>query len=113
MSGSVHSAIDLKVHPEEKVVAIKILNPVGFKLLQVGQLSKCRTLHKGCPITLDQFHGKVPMISDNIWWIMHPVSRQFVAAFEDPQRGQLKELTLPRCVEVWNNLHALFFIGRY
>jgi hypothetical protein len=92
----------LTVQPEEKVVAIKVLNPVGFKLLQVSQLNKCRTLHKGCPISLDQYHGKTSMTLESVWWVLHPVSRQFIAAFEDPQRGQLKELTLPRCVEVRN-----------
>jgi len=78
----VHSAIDLTAHPEEKTVAIKILNPVGFKLLQVSQLGKCRTLHKGCPITIDQYHGNIPMTIENIWWVMHPVSRQIMAVFE-------------------------------
>lgn len=101
ISGSVHSAIDLRVHPEEKSVAVKILNPVGFKLFPSAQLGKCRTLHKGSPITLDQYHGKTSISVENIWWIMHTVSRQIIAAFEDPMRGQLKELTLPRCVEVW------------
>ena len=100
MSGSVHSAVDLSVHPEEKTVAIKVLNPVGYKLQPPTQIGKCRTLHKGSPITLDQYHGKSTMTVDNIWWIMHPISRQFIAAYEDPVRGQLQELSLPRCVEV-------------
>lgn len=101
VSGSVHSAVDLTTHPEERTVAIKVLNPVGFKLLQASQLSKSRTLHKGCPVSIDQYHSKSPMSLDSVWWVMHPVSRQFIAAFEDPHRGQLRELPLPRCVEIW------------
>lgn len=93
MSGSVHSAVDLTAQ-EEKAVAIKILNPVGFKLLQVSQIGKCRTLHKGSPITLDQYHGKFPMAIENIWWIMHPVSRQYIAAFEGRYFAMTQRLPL-------------------
>lgn len=101
VSGSVNAAVDLSVYPEERSVAIKILNPVGFKLLQPNQMKSCKTLHKGKELTLDQYHKKSPLVVENVWWIMHPMSRQFVPAYQDPESGKVKELTLPKCLEVW------------
>ena len=46
-SGSVYQAIDLSCLPEERMVAVKILNPVGFKLMPNSQLAKCTVVHKG------------------------------------------------------------------
>lgn len=97
-SGSVYQAIDSAT---ERPVAIKILNPVGFKLFPSGQLGKCTTLNKGHPLSLEQCSGKLPYNMENIWWLYHQPSRQILAAYEDPQRGQLRELTLPKCVEIW------------
>jgi serine/threonine protein kinase len=97
-SGSVYQAIDSAT---ERPVAIKILNPVGFKLLPSGQVGKCTTLSKGLPLSLEQCSGKHPYAVQNIWWLYHQQSRQILAAYEDPQRGQLRELTLPKCVEIW------------
>jgi hypothetical protein len=41
------------------------------------------------------------MASENVWWCVHPVSRQVVAAQVDARSGQLRELPLGRCIEVW------------
>jgi serine/threonine protein kinase len=85
----------------EKSVAIKILNPLGFKILPQGQLNKCVVASKGRALTPAQVHGKAPLTADNVWWLVHPQSEQAFAAYEDSARGQLRELTLPRCIEVW------------
>lgn len=100
-SGSVYQAIDLSCLPEERMVAVKILNPVGFKLMPNSQLAKCTIAHKGFPLTSDQCSGRSPFVADNVWWLLVQNTRQFVAAYEDPQRGQLRELPLPKCVEIW------------
>jgi hypothetical protein len=46
-SGSVYQANDLSTLPAERSVAIKILNPIGFKLIPGNQLSKCIVFRKG------------------------------------------------------------------
>ena len=97
-SGSVYQGLDTC---NQRQVAIKILNPVGFKLLPSSQIGKCNTLRKGLPLTFEQCSGKAALLEDNIWWLYHPASRQILAAYEDPQRGQLRELPLPKCVEMW------------
>lgn len=97
-SGSVYQATEPS---SEKSVAVKILNPLGYKNTIVGQINKCPVAVKGQPLSVDQIHGKVRMQVENIWWLMHPTTKQLFAAYEDPHRLQLRELPLPRCVEIW------------
>lgn len=99
-SGSVYQATDVS-DAEEKSVAVKILNPLGYKNAVVGQINKCSVAVKGQPLSLDQIHGKAPFSIDNVWWLIHPTSKELFAAFEDPHRAQLRELPLPKCVEIW------------
>lgn len=128
-SGSVYQAFDVSSCSGdivEKAVAIKILNPLGFKLLPYEQFkNKCSILTKGTPLTHDQVLGKVPFLAENVWWLYFTTSRQVIAAYEDPMRSQLRELALPKCVEVWgwsplginssqidlNNIEKLNFSG--
>ncbi|OQR83297.1 serine/threonine protein kinase [Thraustotheca clavata] len=37
----------------------------------------------------------------HVWWLVHQTSKQAIAAYEDPRSGSFRELTLPRCIEVW------------
>lgn len=100
-SGSVYQAYDTSSANSEKIVAIKILNPLGYKLLPVGQISKCIILSKGMKICQEQLLGKTPFNQENIWWILHSSTKEYIAAYEDPQRNQLRELPLTKCVEIW------------
>lgn len=85
----------------ELQVAIKILNPLGYKNTIINQLSHCKVAVKGRSLTQDQMSGRTQMNRDNLWWLIHPVTKQVFAAYEDPHRKQLRELPLPKCVEVW------------
>lgn len=102
-SGSVYQALEISNQQQnEKSVAIKILNPLGFKMLPYEQFkNKCTVLAKGLPLTNEQVHGKAPYTEDNVWWLVVTSTRQILAAYEDPHRGQLRELTLPKCIQIW------------
>ncbi|KAG7387548.1 hypothetical protein PHYPSEUDO_013942 [Phytophthora pseudosyringae] len=115
-------------------VAIKILNPVGYKLFPSTLLARCIVAVKGKPLVLlpaDEAElgdngglrsdrrafagGNHRMRSnfgasrktterirvENVWWLIHPTSKQAIAAFEDPCTGHVRELTLPQCIQVW------------
>lgn len=97
-SGSVYQAIEAGT---DKPVAIKILNPLGYKNTVVGQISRCPIAIKGAPFTADQLQGRSRMLPCNVWWLLNPINKQLFAAYEDPHRNQLRELTLPKCVEIW------------
>jgi len=100
-SGAVYQATDLSVLPHERLVAIKILNPIGFKLLSIDKVGSGIVLREGNGLSTAQKQGKAPMVQDNVWWLIDSQTRQIYAAYEDPSRGQLRELPLPKCVEIW------------
>ncbi|TYZ63911.1 hypothetical protein PybrP1_012158 [[Pythium] brassicae (nom. inval.)] len=97
-------------------VAIKILNPVGYKLLPSTLLARCIVAVKGKPLDgasrplaqaptqrgrSSNAASSSPMRVENVWWLVHPTTKQAIAAVEDPRTGALRELTLPQCIEVW------------
>jgi hypothetical protein len=41
------------------------------------------------------------MSLEHVWWLVNLSSKQLIAAYEDTRFGTLREMTLPRCVEVW------------
>lgn len=102
-SGSVYQALDAAATDmsSEKSVAIKILNPVGFKSLPYSQISKCHVATKGLPLSAAQASGQAPLTLQHVWWLVHSQTKCVYAAYEDAHRGQLRELTLPKCIEVW------------
>ena len=83
-SGSVYQAVETQASNilSEKFVAIKILNPLGYKLIPVSQIQKCTVTLKGTSLAQDQCLGNRPMSTENIWWLLHPPSKQFIAAYE-------------------------------
>uniref|UniRef100_M4B869 non-specific serine/threonine protein kinase n=1 Tax=Hyaloperonospora arabidopsidis (strain Emoy2) TaxID=559515 RepID=M4B869_HYAAE len=129
-AGVVYEALSTRT---KQHVAIKILNPVGYKLFPTTLLARCLVAVKGKPVAmlpgLDEveFEGErrfsspsdrqayggrtrrvrmnvatlTPMRVENVWWLIHPTSKQAIAAFEDPFTGHVRELTLPQCIEVW------------
>jgi 5'-AMP-activated protein kinase catalytic alpha subunit len=134
VAGVVYEAASLKAAGHElphRAVAMKILNPVGFKLMPSGPLQvkkrahfsekpsfslvpcgrhitslsssflrlcqRCLVVRKGLPLEPGQRMGV-----EHVWWCVQPGgNRNVVAAQIDPRSGQLRELPLPRCIEVW------------
>ena len=95
-AGVVYEAEDIRADPILPHVAIKILNPVGFKLMPSGPLQRCLVAVKGAGVRRGQ-----PLREEHVWWLVHPHSKQVVAAYEDPKYGTLREVPLPRCIEIW------------
>ncbi len=100
-SGSVYQGFDPAWQGTDKSVAIKILNPLGYKNLSFGNINQYSVALKGSPLSIDQIHGKAVLTIDNVWWLLHPTTKSLFAAFDDPQRKQLRELPLTKCVEIW------------
>lgn len=84
-----------------EAIAIKILTPVGYKLTRCGLLSSHIILKKGVPIS-DEDRGSHRRLEEaNVWWLINPTNHQVVAAYQDTKTRVLKELTLPKCLEIW------------
>jgi hypothetical protein len=70
----------------EETVAVKILNPVGFRLLPADQSAGAVVVKKGVPMSKDVQIGKLPMQEKHIWWLVNPSSRNLLTL----QRYNLK-----------------------
>jgi hypothetical protein len=59
----------------EETVAIKILNPVGFRTLAVEVTDTAVVAREGAPLSADFISGKTPMEEKHVWWLINPSSR--------------------------------------
>jgi serine/threonine protein kinase len=82
---------------ENNHYALKILNPLGYKLLPAGLLRRCVVLVKGT--TFSESPDEVIHL-ENVWWLVHAATKQYIAAYFTQKHG-LKELNLSQCVDVW------------
>lgn len=94
IAGVVYEAHD---HHLAKQLAIKILNPIGYKLMSPLTLKKYTLVHSGVRC-IGAKQGSFSL--EHVSWLVHPPSKQFVAAYLDAH-GQVFELPLSRCVEIW------------
>ena len=117
-----------ETHPlTDETVAIKILNPVGFRILPADATQTAVVVREGEPMPKDVQKGKAPMQEQHVWWLINPSSRNLrtlqrtsdkvergtpekglrlsmVAAYKDPKTGNLRELPLTRCIEIWGHV---------
>lgn len=100
-----------------------MLNPIGYKLAPSGSLRFCEVVVKGQPYgdVGGGFVGRVgrgggqglsgggggsgsggavKMSEKHVWWLVDTSTRQMIAAYYDARSGMLKEMTLPKCIEV-------------
>jgi hypothetical protein len=121
----------------EETVAIKILNPVAFRILSPDATQTAVVVREGEPMPRDVEKGKAPMQDKHVWWLVNPNSRNLqtlmrynlkrqdgtlkkardvdrgtpdrglrlslVAAYMD-STGELRELPLTRCIEIWGHV---------
>lgn len=103
IAGVVNEAFD-KVH--QRQVAIKMLNPVGYKLLTPSVLRRAEIIKKGVPL-----NGPHRLIArEHVYWVKVAGKKELVACYADGRMtpagcvvtpAMLKELTLEMCVALW------------
>ncbi|CCI42330.1 unnamed protein product [Albugo candida] len=109
IAGVVYEAFDRKEHQH---VAIKILNPVGYKLLNPAVLRRGEIIKHGVPVV-----GNVRnMTLENVYWVKVANRTDLIACYVDHTQHthyhthlptntsivlELKELTLEMCVGLW------------
>uniref|UniRef100_A0A6U2QBP5 non-specific serine/threonine protein kinase n=1 Tax=Leptocylindrus danicus TaxID=163516 RepID=A0A6U2QBP5_9STRA len=113
-------------------VAVKILNPVSFRLASPSSLIDVVIVREGIITTDEVLRRRKPMTEKHVWWVVNPNSRNLRTLrsrssnlhSKEPDRGSkdkglrlsliaayrdetgLKELPLNRCIEIWG--HAPF-----
>ena len=64
---------------DNETVAIKVLNPVGFRLLSSAAANSAVIVHKGDPMTDSIKRGLEPMTENHVWWLVNPGSKNLRA----------------------------------
>ena len=59
----------------DETVAVKILNPVGFRILPPDGLKGSVVVRKGEPMSDEVRKGTRPMQEKHVWWLVNPNSR--------------------------------------
>lgn len=59
----------------EETVAIKVLNPVGFRLLSEDVTNTAVVARRGEPLSPAVLKGDAPMEERHVWWLINPNSR--------------------------------------
>ena len=95
-AGNVYECEHLK---SRQHFALKILNPLGYKLMSPALLRKCNVVSKG--ETVNDLCSQEKLLKLNIWWLINGSTKQFVAAFFSEKHNCLKELSLVQCIQVW------------
>lgn len=104
-AGTVYECEHINSH---KRYALKILNPLGYKIISPTLLRKCSVITKGTEIYADQTTRSQKMKLEHVWWLLNPSSRQYHACFFSEKQNCLKELTLLQCIDIWGtNSNAL------
>ncbi|KAE9361001.1 hypothetical protein PF008_g1462 [Phytophthora fragariae] len=94
IAGVVYEAFDQRA---KRPVAVKILNPVGYKLTSPAALRRAEVIKAGAPVT---GHAR-GMTLDNVYWVQLPRRRELLACYTVAGSPTLRELTLEMCVSLW------------
>jgi len=82
--------------------ALKILNPLGFKLVAPALLRKCVILYKG-EIVKSSERDKEVLTKENIWWLLDGSTKLHIAAYYSERQNCLKDLSLNQCIQIWGS----------
>jgi hypothetical protein len=118
----------------EESVAVKILNPVGFRTLSSDVTNVAVIAREGVPVDKQIYAGLRPMEEKHVWWLVNPSSRNLrtlqrysvdgvvptgvqvdrgcaekglrisLIAAFKDSDGIIKELPLTRCIEIWGHV---------
>mmetsp|Transcript_11993 Transcript_11993/g.30415 ORF Transcript_11993/g.30415 Transcript_11993/m.30415 type:complete len:930 (-) Transcript_11993:1481-4270(-) len=82
----------------DESVAIKILNPVGYRILQADSLKDCVVVRNGEPMDRDVQNGTKPMEEKHVWWLVNPNSRNLSTL--QRYNGRDKNSTVPKGLQI-------------
>lgn len=81
--------------------ALKILNPLGYKMLSPSLLRRCSVLSKGKPVSENAERSKEPITKEHVWWLLNGSTKQHLVAYYSERQRCLHELSLVQCMHIW------------
>ncbi len=102
-AGTVYEACNLRT---KEHFALKILNPLGYKLVSSSTLRRCTVVAKGLAYN-DTSPVVSPLTKHHVWWLSNgsgsTSSKQFIAAYYSERSNELRELSLFQCKHIWGS----------
>ena len=97
-AGTVYEAEHVKT---KEHFALKILNPLGYKLISPALLRRCSVISKGKPVPEAAERAKDPLLLEHVWWLHNSSTKQYLAAYYSERQRALNELSLVQCMNIW------------
>jgi serine/threonine protein kinase len=99
-AGTVYEAEHVKT---KEHFALKILTPLGYKLLSPALLRRCTIITKGKPVSDIIEQGEGQLLKEHIWWLLNGSTKQYIAGYHSEKSGILKEFSLKQCMTLWGH----------
>lgn len=99
-AGTVYEAEHVK---SKEHFALKILTPLGYKLLSPALLRRCSVISKGKPVSDAVEQSEEPLKSEHVWWLLNGSTKQYLAAYYSERNCTLRELSLKQCMSIWGS----------
>jgi len=81
--------------------ALKILNPLGYKIVSPSLLRRCSVYTKGKVFNDTSLGTPEKITKEHIWWVVNESAKQYVACNYSQKENALKELSLGQCMDLW------------
>lgn len=81
--------------------ALKILNPLGFKISSSTLLRRCSIVLKGKLFPDIDYSIDLHLTKDHIWWLLNSTTKQYLGCYYSQKYACLKELSLSQCLDLW------------
>ena len=83
--------------------ALKILNPLGYKLISPVLLKRCAVVSKGKIVSDAIERSKNGLSVDHVWWLINGSTKQYHCAYYSEKANTLKEISLTQCILLWGS----------
>lgn len=83
--------------------ALKILNPLGYKITSPALLRRYSIISKGRTVTDVVEKSKDLLSNEHVWWLINGSTKQYIAAYYSERNNSLREFSLTQCHQVWGS----------
>ena len=82
--------------------ALKILNPLGYKIVNPTLVRRFNVVIKGKIVT-DEIEKTNTLTKEHIFWVINSTTKQYIACYYSERYNCIKELSLVQCIQVWGS----------
>ena len=82
--------------------ALKILNPLGYKIVNPSLIRRFNVVIKGKVVT-DDIERTNTLTREHVLWVINSTTKQYIACYYSERSNCIKELSLVQCIQVWGS----------